>query len=171
MNKTGSLADTEDMDKQINFLGSSIWVPAADPEQTTHGDNTPISLASPLTRAFYSPLALAAYCVFTNVFIGTLLYGINLARRGYGLKGKVLVALSSLILLVSTFSPNLDPFVSHGSRTLINGLVALSLFAAEYTHFQRAKRQGRPSARWWLPLIWLVLASGLRWLIVIIPAL
>ena len=159
------------MDRQINVLGSSIWVPSPDPEPTNDEDPEPETTPNiPLARPLYSPLALAAYCIFTNLFIGTLLYGINLARRGYGLKGKLLVVLSSLILMVNTFLPSLDPFISHGSRTLFNGLVALSLFAAEYAHFQHAKRQGRPEARWWLPLIWLVLASGLRWLIVIIQA-
>lgn len=133
------------MGKHINFLGYSLWISDA-PQQ---GSNEEISANKPL----YSPAVLAAYCIFTNLFVGIILYGINIFRRGYVWRGRVLIALSSLILVASVLVPIVDSLSMSRAQFVLNALVALSLYAVEKPHFQRAIRNGSKHARWWLPLI------------------
>ncbi|MGB7249882.1 MAG: hypothetical protein WBC73_13170 [Phormidesmis sp.] len=156
-------AERVHMGKQINFLGYSLWTlpdnPASDHERPEADRESSVG------GRLYSPLVLAVYCLFTSSFVGTLLYGLNLRRRGYLWKANLLIALSCLILLVSAFSAPLNQFTFAGANVIFRGLVALSLFAAEQPHFQRAQQQGQPPARTWLPLVWIGGAIALQWLI------
>ncbi len=103
----------------------------------------------------YSPGILAAYCLFTNLFIGIILYGINISRRSYLWRGRVLIILSGLVLLSKLI---LDDPTPVRLRFLLNALVALNLYKIEKPRFQRALRHGYRQAKWWLPLIWIGVA-------------
>jgi hypothetical protein len=137
------------MGKHINLMGYSLWIS----DDTQQESDEEISSSQPL----YSPGVIAAYCIFTSLFVGIILYGINLSRRGYLWRGRVLIASSGSILAASLLPPILDSFsmTLSQSKFLLHGLVALSLYKAEERHFQRSIRNGNPQARWWLPLIWL----------------
>lgn len=140
--------DVYSMGKHINFLGYSLWI-VNDKEQ-------PPSEALPLNRSFYSPGILAAYCVFANFPVGILLYSINLFRRGYLWRGRLLAGLSGLFLVfqvVQRLFVNSSNFTENRSEFLLNALVAVVLYGTERSHFDRAIRNGGKPARWWLPLI------------------
>lgn len=144
------------MGKQINVLGYSFWISDNQPESDE-------KIAS--NKRFYSPSILAAYCILSNLFVGIILYGINISRRGYLWRGRVLILLSGLILVTSQILPILESWHTVRSRFLLNGLVAISLYTSEKPHFQRAIRHGNQQARWWLPLIWLGLFCGISFLL------
>lgn len=145
------------MGKQINVLGYSFWL--SDACQPESDEKTPSN------KRFYSPGVLAAYCIFANLLVGIILYGINISRRGYLWRGRVLIVLSSLILATSQVLPILESWHTVRSQFFLNGLVALNLYASEKPHFQRAIRHGNQQAKWWLPLIWLGLFWGISFLL------
>lgn len=140
------------MSKHINLFGYSLWI-ADEILQESEDKLSPI-------KPLYSPSALAAYCIFTNLFIGIILYGINIYRRGYLWRGRLFIALSGLILLFSIFVPTMSQFQTIRSGLLLNGPVAISIYTVEKPHFQRVIRHGGKRARWWLPLIWIVSIVG-----------
>ena len=136
------------MSKHINFFGYTLWV-SDDRKQ-------PPDEAVPLSRCFYSPGVLASYCIVSNFSVGIFLYSINLARRGYVWRGRLLAILSALFLISLVFR-NLfaGSLFELRSQLLINGLVAATLYGTEKSHFDRAMRNGGKPARWWMPLIWI----------------
>lgn len=142
------------MSKQINFLGYSVWV-VDDTEQHSGEDSS-------TTRPLYSPGTIAAYCFFTNLFVGTLLYGINISRRGDRRRGRLIVILSALLLVshLAIFSLNRHPtgWSALLLNPLVNSLVAIHLYQVETPNFNRAIRHGSQQAKWWFPLIWIVVA-------------
>ena len=140
------------MVKQINFFGYSLWIS----DYTQQESEKELSSSQPL----YSPGVLAVYCIFTNLFAGMILYGINIFRRGYIRRGRVFIAWSGLLLVASVFVPILNQLSTVRSGFLLNVLVALSLYTVEKPHFQRAIRNGSKQARWWLPLIWIGVIVG-----------
>ncbi len=145
------------MIKHINFFGYSLWIS----DETQQEFDEEVSSR----KALYSPGVLAAYCIFTNLFVAIILYGINIFRRGYLGRGRVLIAWSGLLLVASVFVPILNQLSTVRSGFLLNILVALSLYRVEKPHFQRAIRNGSKQARWWLPLIWIgVIFGTLLWL-------
>ena len=144
------------MSGQINFLGYSFWI--SDDLEESEKEQSP-------SKPCYGPRVLAAYCVFTNLFVGALLYGINVSRRGHPWRGRTLVALSGLILGASLFIPTLDQSSTLRFRFFLNGLVALSLYKSERPYFQRALRRGHKPAKWWLPLIWIGVTLGALFLV------
>ena len=132
------------MGKQINVLGWSIWS-----QEFGHHRSTSERFVG---KAFYSPGVIAGYCMFISLFIGTILYGINLFRRGQVRKGSVLILLASVPIVVITV---FHPFIVLGSSWLgmLSGLVALNLYTFERPHFQRVLLHGGQCAKWWPPLI------------------
>jgi hypothetical protein len=145
------------MGNHINFMGYSLWT-----SDTTPQESDPERAAS---KPLYSPIVLAAYSMIFNLFVGIILYGINISRRGYVGRGRVLIVLSGLILVTTALVPTNLLSTVQQSKFLLNGLVGLSLYAVEKPHFQRAIRNGDQQARWWLPLIWVGILSGLAWLL------
>lgn len=143
------------MDKHINFVGYSIWISDGREQMP------PEVLSSP--HRLYSPGVLAAYCVFTDFAIGTVLYGINVFRRGYVWRGSLLAILSVLFLIVRVFVSTTNGYPLARSELFLNALVAICLYKIEKPFFNRAIRNGGRQARWWLPLVWIVaIASILR---------
>jgi hypothetical protein len=144
------------MGKHINFFGYSLW----------RGDDThPESEEEQVpTKPLYSPTVLAAYSIFTGLFVGIILYGINISRRGYVWRGRVLIVLSGLIRVLSIFFPTLRQLTTSPWSLLLSTLVAISLYTTEKPHFKRAMRNGGKPARWWLPLIWIAVIYGI-WLL------
>jgi hypothetical protein len=139
------------MTRHNNLLGCSFWV-------RDDVDPTPDKVTT--SRApLYSPSALVAYCILTDFGIGTLLYGINVFRRGYLWRGRAIAILSVALLTIELFtSASGVRFLSPG-RSILNMLVAVCLYSAEKPHFNRAVRDGIKSARWWLPLVWIVIIT------------
>ena len=138
------------MSKHINFLGYTLWV-SDDRKQ-------PPDEAVYLSRCFYSPGVLAAYCLVSNFSVGIFLYSINLSRRGYVWRGRLLAILSASFLICLACRDFLaDNFFEYRSRLLINMLVAIALYGSEKSHFDRAMRNGAKPARWWMPSIWLAI--------------
>ncbi len=142
------------MVKHINFFGYSLWIPNDRQQKSDQ------KLSS--RKSFYSPSVLAAYCILTSSFVGIILYGSNIFRRGYLWRGRVFIVLSSLLLVASIFFPLLNQL---GTMHL---LVALNLYAVEKLNFQRAIRSGSKQARWWLPLIWIGVIVGMLLLLKIL---
>jgi hypothetical protein len=122
------------MGKHINFVGYSLWI-SDDREQT------PTEVLSS-TRPLYSPGVLAAYCIFTNFAVGTLLYGINVFRRGYLWRGSLLAILSVLFLIVEVFVSTSNGRALPRSGILLNTLVAICLYKIEKPFFSRSIRNG-----------------------------
>ena len=134
------------MGKHINFLGYTLWV--------SDDRNQPPDTAVPLSRCFYSPGVLATYCIVSNFSVGVFLYSINLYRRGYVWRGRLLAILSASSLISLVFRDLLaGSLFELRSRFLINGLVAATLYGTEKSHFDRAIRNGGKPARWWMPSI------------------
>lgn len=138
------------MTKHNNFLGYSLWV--RDYVEPT-SDKIPASRA-PL----YSPTALAVYCFLTHFGIGTLLYSINVSRRGYLWRGRAIATLSVVFVIIEMFTSASGVYFLAPGRSILNMLVAVCLYSAEKPHFNRAMRDGMKQARWWLPLVWIVIA-------------
>ena len=136
------------MTKHINFCGFSLWT-SDELRQGTNEELFP-------KKRFYSPGVLAAYCIFIDLFVGFILYGINISRRGYFWKGKLLIILSVLLLMVRVFVSILlsEKLPITKLFFLLTAPIALNLYILEKPHFQRAMRHGSQQARWWLPLIW-----------------
>ena len=138
------------MSKHINFFGYTFWV-WDDRKQLP-------DKAVSLSRCFYSPGVLAAYCLVSNFSVGIFLYSINLSRRGYVWRGRLLAILSASFLICLAFRDFFaDNFFEYRSRLLINVLVATALYGSEKSHFDRAMRNGGKPARWWMPSIWIAI--------------
>ena len=139
------------MGKHINILGYSIWIPdQADREaERLQGRG----------QSLYSPSVLAGYGLLNPSF-GTLLYGINLLRRNESLKGIGFILISCAFVLLSIL------MAGRGNQRLflINVLVALSLYQLERHTFDAAIRNGFCRARWWPPLIGVVILFLVSWL-------
>jgi hypothetical protein len=140
------------MGKHINFLGYSIWIPG----KADHEGSRKIQGSGQL---LYSPGALAGYSLLSPS-IGTILYGMNLCRRDEHLKGRFFIALSFIFIFLSIF------FAKRGHQTLFlyDILVASSLYQLEKTLFDRAMRNGFLRARWWPPLIGILILLIIAWL-------
>jgi hypothetical protein len=78
------------MGKHINFLGYTLWV-------SDDGKQLPSETVSSRQR-FYSAGVLATYSITSNFSVGIFLYSMNLSRRGYLWRGRVLAILSILFL-------------------------------------------------------------------------
>jgi hypothetical protein len=146
------------MGKHINFFGYTLWV-SDDRKQ-------PPDEAVPLGRCFYSPGVLATYCIVSNFSVGIFLYSINLSRRGYVWRGRLLAILSASFLIFLVFRDLFTgSFFELRSSFLINVLVAATLYGAEKSHFDRATRNGGKPARWWMPLIWIAIIVVIQFLL------
>lgn len=143
--------------KHINFLGYNLWVQDY-VDQTS--DKIPASRA-PL----YSPISLAVYCFLTHFGIGTLLYSINVLRRGYLWRGRAIAALSVIFIIIEMFTSASGVYFLAPGRDILSMLVAVCLYSAEKPHFNRAMRDGIKPARWWLPLVWIVVITLFRLLL------
>nr|WP_290226611.1 hypothetical protein [Trichocoleus desertorum] len=141
------------MTKHINFLGYSLWVRNRTEKMS---DDTP-----PFKAPLYSPSALAVYCFFTNFGIGTLLYSINIFRRGYLWRGRAIAILSVAFLIVEMFTATSGVRFLAPGRSILNMLVAICLYSAEKPHFNRAVRDGIKQAKWWLPLVWILVITSI----------
>jgi hypothetical protein len=146
------------MSKHINFFGYTLWV-SDDRKQ-------PPDEAVSLNRCFYSPGVLAAYCIVSNFSVGVFLYSINLYRRGYVWRGRLLAMLSALFLISLVFRELFGGrFLEWRLRLLINWLVAATLYGTEKSHFDRAIRNGGKPARWWIPLICIGIIAVIEFLL------
>ena len=139
------------MSKHINFFGYTVWVLDGD-------DQLPDQTAT-LSRCFYSPVVLAAYSISSNFAISIFLYSLNLSRRGYQWRGRLIAGLS-VFFLVFRFLQGVfvasDGLTRYRSEFLIDILVAGILYGTEKPHFDRAIRNGNKPARWWPPLVWIL---------------
>jgi hypothetical protein len=139
------------MGKHINVLGYSIWIPnQADREaERLQGRG----------QSLYSPGILAGYSLLSPSF-GTLLYGMNLLRRNEAIKGIGFIVISCALMIFNIL------MAGRGNQKLflINVLVALSLYQIERHKFDAAIRNGFRRARWWLPLIGVVILLFVSWL-------
>ena len=124
------------------------------------GTTDRISSRQPL----YSPKVLAAYSLIVNLFLGCILYGVNLSRRGKKWQGRLFVLLSGIGLFLSLLIAIFDGDSQTSLVFLFNGLVAISLYRIEKPHFERAICPPWRIARWWLPLIWIILSIAILWL-------
>ena len=146
------------MSKHINFLGYTLWV-SDDRKQ-------PPDEAVSLSRCFYSPGVLAAYCLVSNFSVGIFLYSISLSRRGYVWRGRLLAILSGSFLICLAFRDVFaDNLFEYRSRLLINALIAIALYGSEKSHFDRAMRNGGKPGRWWMPSIWIAIIVVIQWLL------
>jgi len=141
------------MGKHINFVGYSLWI-------SDDNEQTPTEVLSS-THPLYSPGVLAAYCIFTNFAVGTLLYSINVFRRGYLWRGSLLAILSVLFLIARVFVSTANGYALARSEVFLNALVAICLYKIEKPFFNRAIRNGGRQARWWLPLVWIVAIASI----------
>jgi hypothetical protein len=147
------------MAKHINFLGYSTWIPS-------ERDHEESMLVRWHNQFLYSPRVLAVYS-FLVPSIGVILYGINLYRRDEQLKGKAFIIISCGFIFLSIF------FSRYNARTILivktfSPLVALSLYQLEKSHFNTAMRNGSQKARWWPPLIGILLLIVVSWLFAIL---
>jgi Na+(H+)/acetate symporter ActP len=137
------------MAKHINFLGYSTWI-------SNERDHEESILIRGHNQFLYSPGVLAVYS-FLVPSIGVILYGINLYRRDEQLKGRAFIITSCGFMFLSIF------FSRHNAQTIFivktfSLLVALSLYQLEKPHFNRAMRNGFQKARWWPPLIGILIS-------------
>jgi hypothetical protein len=102
-----------------------------------------------LGRRFYKPGVIAVFCLL-GVPVGTLLYGLNIARRGDRLLGYGLAVVSGLILLFAPFSngPDLSRVAFYAGI-----FFAIGIFNLETGPYQLALSRGGQPARWWPPLL------------------
>ncbi|HIK31508.1 MAG TPA: hypothetical protein IGS17_20795 [Oscillatoriales cyanobacterium M59_W2019_021] len=130
-------------------MGTSIWVSEYDTAQEYGG-----TLLFP-SKPLYSPITLAAYCIFSGLLVGIILSGINIFRRGHIWIGRLLIISSGLILACILLTPTLAS--SNLWLGFLNGIVGIHLYKTETPHFNRAIRSGGKQARWWVPLIFVAL--------------
>ncbi|MEM9004226.1 MAG: hypothetical protein AAGE59_11980 [Cyanobacteria bacterium P01_F01_bin.86] len=127
------------MSNHLNFLGTSIWVPNHDASEWEQGGEP---------EKLYRPIVIAAYSS-AYLPIGLILYGLNIFRRGDRWKGKLIIYLSGLFLILSIV-------VSNSTQAQLyyffSPLIAAHLYSLERSYFKRAIREGWQPARWWIPL-------------------
>lgn len=143
--KTIAVVCSFSMIRQVVFLGYSLWV-VDDPEQTSLRPRKPL----------YHPVAIAAYCMLATLFVGVILYGINVSRRGYPWKGRLFVTLSSILLILWLLFPTVDFVVPIHPSSILNLIVAVNLYAIEKPYFTWAMCRGGSQAKSLVPLAWVL---------------
>jgi hypothetical protein len=143
------------MGKHINVLGYSIWISTKTDREAGRPQGEGQSL--------YSPGVLASYSLLNPSF-GTVLYGMNLLRRNESIKGIGFIVISCGFMVFSIL------VAGHSNQriVLINVLVALSLYQLERHEFDAAIRNGFCRARWWPPLIGVVIVLFIAWLFAVL---
>jgi hypothetical protein len=109
-------------------------------------------------KRLYSPGVIAGYCIFIMT-IGLVLYGLNLGRRGKAWNGRLLIMLSIVIAcqtVVSDFLPGKN--IGGGVLSMLPIFVALELYKKEQIPYEKAISHGAVTAKWWPPLLWLLIA-------------
>jgi hypothetical protein len=109
-------------------------------------------------KRFYSPGVIAGYCI-VMMTVGLVLYGLNLCRRGKTWNGRLLIILSIIITfqsMVSNFLPGENIYGRILSTLPI--LVAFGLYKKEMAPYERAISCGAIPAKWWPPLLWILIA-------------
>jgi hypothetical protein len=144
------------MVQHINFLGCSTWVARAQEKGAAFLTAT----RNHRLNSIYSPIVLASYSFLFSPLIGLSLYGINLSRRGDKLKGWIFLILSVALICLGLLGTKNN----NSPLPLFNILTAISLYQSEQPHFDRAIRQGAPTARWGPPLVGVLLCLCLGWL-------
>jgi hypothetical protein len=96
---------------------------------------------------------LAAYFIVGTLPIGMCLYGLNVARRGGRWIGYTLFVMSalSLVLLLVVAARGQHP--SWRILSLLSILVGIGVLRMETGPFKRAIAKGATSARWWPPIV------------------
>jgi hypothetical protein len=109
-------------------------------------------------KRFYSPGVIAGYCIVIMT-VGLVLYGLNLCRRGKAWNGRLLIILSIIIAcqaVVSAFLPGKN--IDGGILSMLPIFVALGLYKKEQILYEKAILHGAVTAKWWPPLLWILIA-------------
>ncbi len=110
----------------------------------------------------YAPGVILAYFVLGNMALGLFLYGRNIAGRGQRVMGGVLSAASALavvLLMVAAAVGALSRPSVVWLPTLLNFFVGVGVFQLERGPYRRALARGAKRARWWPPLLVVLLIS------------
>ncbi len=108
-------------------------------------------------KQFYSPATIGAYCILTSFLVGIALYAVNLTRRGEVWMGRLLIGLVAIIGVGLTIAEFLGRNAFGRAFWLLSILVALALVQMEKGPFKRALANGATRAKWWPPLLWVIL--------------
>jgi hypothetical protein len=107
-------------------------------------------------KRLYSPGVIAGYCILIMT-VGLVLYGLNLCRREKAWNGRLLIILSIIItcqVVVSAFLPGKN--IYSGILSMLPILVAFGLYKKEKIPYERAISRGAVTAKWWPPLLWIL---------------
>lgn len=136
------------MSDHLNFLGLTFWV--------REQPKTPPNPGRISGCRLYSPKVLVAYCILGQFPAGVFLYGINLFRRGFRWRGKLLCILSASLLIASIGQGMLaGETFEYRSNLSLDELVAVHLYGIEKFRFEGEMRRGGKPARWWMPSLWI----------------
>jgi len=104
-------------------------------------------------RSFYSPVAIAVYCI---VFlpVGMLLQGRNLLNRGARVMAVFYISTALLLATFITIGAALGGRAP--SMWLFGAAAAAFVISTESAPFNREIRKGGRRARWWIPLLWVI---------------
>ncbi len=109
-------------------------------------------------RRVYSPGAIAAYSVLGGLPLGSLLYGLNVSRRGSRGMGTLLYVVGGgsyvFMLVAAAAGANI------GLYGLLGIFGAIGFYKMESGPFQNALRRGAARARWWPPALIAVSANA-----------
>lgn len=123
-------------------------------------------------RTLYSPTVIAVYCVLASFLVAFVLYGINVYRRGQLWIGRLYIGLSIIVFLGFVISAFSGSAVLNGVPFILSIVIAVGLYKIELKPFEKALAQGAVRAKWWPPLLWVILIvlAYLAFLILIVQA-
>jgi len=108
-------------------------------------------LTERVTGPLYHPGTLAAYCII-SLPVGLCLYGLNVARRGDPLFGRLFAAFAVFVFVAIAWAGAMGKSVS--GIGFFGVALGVGIAAKEHGPYQRAMRAGAVTARWWPPLVY-----------------
>jgi hypothetical protein len=111
-------------------------------------------------KKLYAPGVIVAYTILANVPVGLVLYGINIINRGFKTYGKIVLwsgILSGIILAVIIVNGNPPRMLMP-----IGLMCGITIYKYESGPYKKAIASGARKAKWWPPLlILLIILMGL----------
>ncbi|MFH1700005.1 MAG: hypothetical protein ABIE07_05395 [Candidatus Zixiibacteriota bacterium] len=112
-------------------------------------DNSPGSKHAEVR--LYNPMVILTYYVLGGLPLGSLLYGINLSRRGNRVMGNILTILFGLtyILILILIAKRINVI----TLRLLSIFIGINVMKIEWNPYKEAIDKGAIPAKWWHPLL------------------
>ena len=104
-------------------------------------------------KRFYRPWVLFLYSVLANFPIAIFLYGINVRRRGNRVAGSALKGVAAVMMAMITIMAITGTSVKAIHWVLIGIAIGIGLMQAEKNDYDKCIAQGALAAKWWPPLL------------------